>query len=358
MGTPGYPSSSGTPGYPGSAGTPDHLGSLGTPGYVTGGAASYPGGRDSDGYTGGNQPGYPGGGDAAGYPGGGADDRSGYPSRHPGDDEPDAYDPATTYVPQSNRPDDDPDHAATEYIPHPGLERYALDDSDGEQHGYGLISGYDHDLGYPAADSGYDPATEYVPRSGEYGSYDEGYDDYYGYGDEYDDDPPRRKRSAVTAVVLFLLGLALAAVVGVVAWHLMSVSGSARTPAADTAAPTTTADTDTGSPSTPGGTSAKPSTSASGVPSSLPSSATACSSSSSSGTQGKYTKTATGSTATTCAFAEAVRKAYAQAASGSSAPSSVVATSPVTGRSYTMSCTSSGQYVTCTGGENAVVYVY
>lgn len=36
----------------------------------------------------------------------------------------------------------------------------------------------------------------------------------------------------------------------------------------------------------------------------------------------------------------------------------MVATSPVTGRTYTMTCAPEGKLVTCTGGENAVVYVY
>ncbi|MQY29617.1 protein kinase domain-containing protein [Nocardia aurantia] len=354
-----YPSSR-TGGYSGSdagdylSGTGDYPG-RGAGDYSGSGAGDYPGSGDhpvrgAGGYARGDA--YPGaGGERPGYP----------PARRPGEDD-GGYDPATAYAPQANRPENEqpaPDHSATEYIPHPGLDRYSLEADDGEPHGYGLLSGYDHDLGYPAADSGYDPATEYVPQSGEYGSYQEEYDDYYGYGDEYGDyEQPRKKRSAVTAVVLFALGLALAAVVGVVAWHLLDVSGSSRTPAADTAAPTSAVDPGTGGPSTSGGTSAKSTTSASGAPASLPSTATVCSNSSGSGAQGKFTKAATGSTATTCAFAEAVRKAYAQAAAGSSSPATISATSPVTGRSYTMNCTAKGELVTCTGGENAVVYVY
>ena len=53
---------------------------------------------------------------------------------------------------------------------------------------------------------------------------------------------------------------------------------------------------------------------------------------------------------TSCAFAEAVRSAYA-----SSGPGTVIAYSPVTNRTYAMSC-SAGSYVVCTGGNNASVY--
>lgn len=56
---------------------------------------------------------------------------------------------------------------------------------------------------------------------------------------------------------------------------------------------------------------------------------------------------------TSCPFAEEVRRAYAASESAT-----VVATSPVTGRTYTMTCTPQGQLVACSGGENALVYVY
>ncbi|MCP9490417.1 MAG: hypothetical protein MSC31_11160 [Solirubrobacteraceae bacterium MAG38_C4-C5] len=55
---------------------------------------------------------------------------------------------------------------------------------------------------------------------------------------------------------------------------------------------------------------------------------------------------------TSCPFARVVRDAYE--ASGRS--SRVQATSPVTGETYTMTCTSSASTV-CTGGNNAAVYI-
>lgn len=61
----------------------------------------------------------------------------------------------------------------------------------------------------------------------------------------------------------------------------------------------------------------------------------------------------TGSGVTSCAFAGAVRQAYLD--SGGS--SYVSAYSPVTGTTYGMSC-SGGAVVSCSGGNNAVVYIY
>ena len=59
---------------------------------------------------------------------------------------------------------------------------------------------------------------------------------------------------------------------------------------------------------------------------------------------------------TTCPFAEQVRRAYlAQAIRH--AVVTVYASSPVTGWTYSMSCTGS-RVVTCTGGNDAIVYLY
>jgi hypothetical protein len=71
---------------------------------------------------------------------------------------------------------------------------------------------------------------------------------------------------------------------------------------------------------------------------------------------GFLSRSAVGSNVTSCEFASAVRSSYLSA--GGDGGSKVVrAYSPVTGRSYTMSC-SGGSVVTCTGGDNAVVYIY
>lgn len=66
---------------------------------------------------------------------------------------------------------------------------------------------------------------------------------------------------------------------------------------------------------------------------------------------------AVGNSKTSCAFAVNVLNAY-WAQPRRSGTVSVHAYSPVTGLSYLMTCTVSGGLVTCTGGNNAVVYLY
>jgi hypothetical protein len=53
---------------------------------------------------------------------------------------------------------------------------------------------------------------------------------------------------------------------------------------------------------------------------------------------------------TSCGFAQNVRAAYQQ-----TGDTVLAVTSPVTGRAYTMYCTSTSPH-TCTGGNNAAVY--
>ncbi len=70
----------------------------------------------------------------------------------------------------------------------------------------------------------------------------------------------------------------------------------------------------------------------------------------------KGARVGVGTTSTTCGFAEQVRKAYVNGG-GDGSKTSIRAKSPATGKTYTMSC--SGATVTrCTGGRNAVVYLY
>lgn len=71
---------------------------------------------------------------------------------------------------------------------------------------------------------------------------------------------------------------------------------------------------------------------------------------------GQLSRSAVGSSVTSCEFAASVRSAYL--ASGGRGESLVVeAFSPVTGTVYTMNC-AGGPPVVCTGGNNAVVYIY
>ncbi|MFD6157889.1 protein kinase [Nocardia sp. NPDC060256] len=72
---------------------------------------------------------------------------------------------------------------------------------------------------------------------------------------------------------------------------------------------------------------------------------------------GRFTYSAIGNGVTSCDFAEEVRKAYGE---GSDADGSrqVTAFSPATQKNYTMDCVTRDGLVTCTGGENAFVYIY
>src|ERR1700757_3697554 len=66
---------------------------------------------------------------------------------------------------------------------------------------------------------------------------------------------------------------------------------------------------------------------------------------------------AAGTPLTSCVFVEQVRwTAKADHLSTSSPPTRLSAVSPITRKQYDMQCISAGRYVTCTGGEDAVVY--
>ncbi|ASF07707.1 serine/threonine protein kinase [Nocardia brasiliensis] len=76
------------------------------------------------------------------------------------------------------------------------------------------------------------------------------------------------------------------------------------------------------------------------------------------GRTGAFTASAAGTTVTSCAFAEEVRRAYAASGPPAPRPRVVVAFSPVTGLTYSMVCTAEAGLVSCSGGKDAVVYVY
>ena len=68
---------------------------------------------------------------------------------------------------------------------------------------------------------------------------------------------------------------------------------------------------------------------------------------------------ARGTPLTSCPFVEQVRRtAYTEHLSASSPPTQLRVVSPTTRKQYEMQCTSAGSYVTCTGGEDAIVYLY
>ncbi|MCA2206644.1 serine/threonine-protein kinase [Nocardia rosealba] len=208
-----------------------------------------------------------------------------------------------------------------------------------------------------------DPANPYNEQA----AYSQ-YDDQQAYGDHAyrDNDGPygpepayvpeptwsqqdSNRRSMLLPVLVGVLAVIVVAIGGAIGWRLMSATDSSDTAGAPSTALVPAGPTGT---TAPRATTAAPTTSAGPV--TLPAGAQPCESGSASGS---FSKAAVGNTVTSCPFAQAVREAYAGGGSASGARE-VVATSPVTGRTYTMTCTPAGKLVTCTGGENAVVYVY
>jgi hypothetical protein len=70
----------------------------------------------------------------------------------------------------------------------------------------------------------------------------------------------------------------------------------------------------------------------------------------------EFASSAIGTSVTSCAFAESVRRAYINSP-GRNRSVTIQAASPITKLSYTMSCIGD-QVVRCTGGDEAVVYIY
>ncbi|MFD6411957.1 protein kinase domain-containing protein [Nocardia asteroides] len=214
----------------------------------------------------------------------------------------------------------------------------------------------------PAGDRFDDPGaySQYDDPNAAYG--DHAYRDPAYAQDPYGPDPAyadparqhqdsRPRRSFLLPVLVGVLAVMVLAIGGAIGWRLMSSADSEQTAAA-TSAVVPTGSGGAAPTTAPRATTAAPTTSAGPV--SLPAGAQPCESA---GATGAFAKSAVGSTVTSCGFAEAVRAAYASGGT-STAPRPVVATSPVTGRTYTMNCAPEGKLVTCTGGENAVVYVY
>ncbi|MEU2251695.1 protein kinase [Nocardia xishanensis] len=194
------------------------------------------------------------------------------------------------------------------------------------------------------------PVGESHPPRG-YDAYGERYDHADPYFSPYSADQPRR--SIVLPLLFAVVVIVVVTVSGAVVWQTMSretVTDTASQGRTDTSLTTTRAP---GAAATSAARTTAPA-STSNAPARLPDGATPCGAGQ--GT-GAFSRAAIGNAVTSCPFAEEVRKAYAAAGSAGGSRS-VVAVSPVTGRSYTMTCAAQGQVVTCIGGENAVVYVY
>lgn len=151
----------------------------------------------------------------------------------------------------------------------------------------------------------------------------------------------------LTVVIVVLIGLIVAAAFLVVPRFLGSSAGPETSTVSVTAtAPADTGGSDAGAEAVPTVQPARP------AQGSRPAGAYECTSVGS----GPYDSVAVGSSVTSCEFAESVWSQYVR--TGTLGQSKTVrAYSPVTGMSYTMSC-SGGAVVTCTGGNNAVVHIY
>ena len=195
------------------------------------------------------------------------------------------------------------------------------------------------------------PSDRVSPPPGEYGASPR--PPVFGTGGSPVSPPPRPPKNGNGGIWIAVAVLAVVAVVlgGVFAWLVVRDDGTAPVASAGAAPSSVVA-----GGSVPGADPAPsaPSSPQEGV-ATLPVGAQSCPATveSSSGLRGS----AVGSAVTSCPFAEEVRLAYTRAGSDRNSRT-VVASSPVTGKRYEMKCVSSAQLVTCTGGENAVVYLF
>ncbi|KQR97428.1 hypothetical protein ASG12_15970 [Williamsia sp. Leaf354] len=182
-------------------------------------------------------------------------------------------------------------------------------------------------------------------------------------------EPPRRPNPSRGALVLVgILALAfvigLAAVIGYLVLGRSSTAGTFPTGAPATSVTTTATSDGAPAPSSPPLSSSSSSSRSRSAPSRTP--ATTASGAPNGSTPcpiryartGLYRASSVGSSATTCGFAEEVRIAYARTGRPGQLPRPVSATSPETGETIRMICAAEGPTVTCTGGDDAVVYLY
>ena len=281
----------------------------------------------------------------------GYDDEAAYRTEDGYEDEYDDYDPEATASGEGYGEYDDSEYAENDYG-RSGYDHGEYADgeyvdgeyADGEYAENDYVSG-EYDTSAPHSVLGYGPDDNGVyPEDYEYAEAATGYEDR---------GIKPKKRSVAVPLVLGFLGAAVVIGVAVVGWQVFGKSPTTSSSAAQHAGAVTATTAPMAAPATQ--TADTTTTAATSTP---PEGSTACSSSSS-GHDTAYTRSASGNSQTTCGFAEAVRKAYAKAADSSSeSPTSVVAVSPTTGRSYTMTCKATGRLITCTGGDNAIVYVY
>jgi hypothetical protein len=159
--------------------------------------------------------------------------------------------------------------------------------------------------------------------------------------------PPQKNSNAAVWVVVALLAVVVLGLVGYIwLWPQIVNDDAASGPSTSTSTVVVPAPGVGPAPAQGGGP-------APAAGDSVPAYSTPCASVFSSPSFGR---SAVGSSVTSCEFAEEVRASYLRQGIRNGAVS-VDAYSPVTGRTYTMNC-SGNTVVTCTGGNDAVVYLY
>lgn len=227
----------------------------------------------------------------------------------------------------------DPYAAIPATDPGHGHDGYAPQDGHAGQ-GYGGYPGYPGDSGYsgnwgPSGATYAEPAPAY-PASRDAGS---------GGG-----------KGTIAGIIIAVLALAAAGIAVGFAGHQLGWFGGGD----GTAASETSAGRDDGATSG-SSTSGRPETSRRAEGFTAPASWTHCHGS---GAPGDFNLAYAGTGVTSCPFARSVRDAFADHYLDTGNTSGTVdAYSEVTGRTYSMSCTDEGDYVTCRGGNNAVVHI-
>ncbi|WP_245548092.1 serine/threonine-protein kinase [Nocardia pneumoniae] len=265
----------------------------------------------------------------------------------------------TDYPPQGDYP------VRADYPP---LDDHAVRDDHPPQGGYPVRADDLTWVEFPpnpdhSAQTGDQPQADHPPRDdypvrADYPSRHDDPDGSYDY-DDADYSSSRPGRSIALPIMVAVLAIVVVTVGGALAWQSLG-SGGVETTSAGRQSDTPTPGVNPIRPQASPPTSSAASTSAKPTPVTLPAGAKPCGQGQAAA--GAFTQSAAGTAVTSCAFAEEVRRAYAELGTSQNtardAPRTVVATSPVTGRTYTMNCQSEGQLVVCSGGENAVVYVY
>lgn len=173
--------------------------------------------------------------------------------------------------------------------------------------------------------------------------------------------PPKKPRTgAVVAVIIGIL-LIIVAAGGVLAWALgwfERSGGSAQSTVVEVVTETAAPDSE-GQPAPGPEPQEAPEPAARPEYPDLPAAAVAANAAAGSGSSaGDFEKAYTGSQVTSAPFAAEVAAVYRDHYQRTGQLNGVIqARSPVTGENYSMSCRDNGSYVTCTGGNNAVVYI-